>query len=270
MSPPRMARSGDPFDRALLRAGRGDDPPRGAEDRALAALGLSAALPACPLVVRPRPFSTVPLGWSLKAVAVALAVGAVVVGTWVAAFRRPPIAPAVVSGRAAGAADPSVATVPTLAAPAAPAALAAPAAHALLASSSVAGDPPVASASVRHAPRASSGAPSAGAAAVGTGRAAVDAPALPVEIALVEQAARALASGDAAVALSLLDTYDHQCPQGALVVEAGALRVQALSRSGRVPEARALARKLLDAHPRGVLAARLRGVLDGPSDAESP
>jgi hypothetical protein len=266
MSPPRMARSGDPFDRALLRAGRSDDPPRGAEDRALAALGLPAALPACSLVVRPRPFSTVPLGWSLKAVGVALAVGAVVVGSWVAAFRRPAIAPVIVSGRAAGAADPSVATVPALAALAAPAA---PAAYAALASSSAAGGPPVASASVRHAPHGSSGAPSAGAAAVGTGRAAVEAPALPVEIALVEEAARALASGDAAVALGLLDTYDRQCPHGALVDEAGALRVQALSRSGRVPEARALARKLLDAHPRGVLAARLRGVLDGRSDAES-
>src|ERR1019366_8623118 len=133
---------------------------------------------------------------------------------------------------------------------------------------------------IRPAPRVPSSAPLARStgAHVGVVQAApgasaqqptVAAPALSVEIALVQQAARALASGDAAVALSLLDTYDRQCPHGALADEAGALRVQALARSGRAPEARALAQTLLDAHPHGVLAARLKGVLDGPPDAES-
>jgi hypothetical protein len=272
MSPPRMARSGDPFDRALLRAGRGDDPPHGAEEHALAALGLSAGLAARSMAARPRPLSTLQWGWPLKAFAIALAVGAGVAGIRMGGLRWPALAPVVVSGPAAGAADPSVAHS------------LAPASRAVSGRSTTE-DPSIApvssgiaappDASIRPAPRAPSGvSPVRPTAAVSAAPGAsahasiASALALSVEIALVQQAARALASGDAAVALSLLDTYDRQCPHGALADEAGALRVQALARSGRAPEARALARKLLDAHPHGVLATRLKGVLDGSPDKE--
>jgi hypothetical protein len=255
MSPPRMVRSGDPFDRALLRAGRSDDPPRGAEDRALAALGLSMGLAARSIAARPRPPSTLQWGWSLKAVAIALAVGAAVAGAWIAGFRpaslAAPVAPSVRSEAVPPPVVRSVAPVGSetagpMRSPASTAPVAVPTAEPLRPAARVPSSAPLAPA---HGPP-------------------VAAPALSVEIALVQQAARALASGDAAVALSLLDTYDRQCPHGALADEAGALRVQALARTGRAPEARALARKLLDAHPHGVLATRLKGVLDGPLDAE--
>jgi len=55
-----------------------------------------------------------------------------------------------------------------------------------------------------------------------------------------------------------------------LADEAAALRVQALSRVGRSSEAKALARQLLDAHPQGVLAARLRAVLADEDSSAKP
>ncbi len=265
MSPPRLARCGDPFDRALLRAGRNDDPPDGAEDRALAVLGLSAGLAVRSAAARPGPFSTVQWGWSLKAVAIALALGAGVLGAWMAGSRRSSFAaPAAPSVRLAAGQPPSVrsAVVPVRPETAVQTGSPAPIVRVAV--------PP--DESIRHAshmPARGSSPETSAEPARGAQTAVVAAPALSVEIALVQQAARALVSGDAAVALSLLDTYDRQCPHGALVDEAGALRVQALARSGRAPEASALARKLLEVHPYGVLAPRLKGVLNGRPDAES-
>jgi hypothetical protein len=99
--------------------------------------------------------------------------------------------------------------------------------------------------------------------AASTPGAAAGAPSLSVEIALVQQAARALASGDAEVAMGLLDTYRRDCPRGVLAEEASALRVQALVQTGHAADAKALAQRLVAAHPDRVLASRLRGVLEG-------
>jgi hypothetical protein len=93
---------------------------------------------------------------------------------------------------------------------------------------------------------------------------------LPNEVALVQQAAQALASGDGEGAIRALDAHDRLWPAGMLGEESGALRVQALVRTGRMAAARTLARKLLDAHPDSVLAARFRRVLEGASDADAP
>ncbi len=276
MSPPRLARSGDSFDRALLRAGRSDDPPRGAESRALAALGLSAGV--APLAARPRPSSTVQWGWSPKAVAIALAVGAAVAGTWMVGLRRARLAaPVASSARSEAVQLPSVvrSVVPDALGAArgdvAGAGLGSEAAPQTWSPAPIAGVAAPIDEPIRRAPHVPSSCPLASVASTpvaSTHAPTVAAPALSVEIALVQQAARALVSGDAAVALSLLDTYDRQCPHGALADEAGALRVQALARSGRASEARALARRLLDAHPHGVLATRLKGVLDERPDAQ--
>jgi hypothetical protein len=260
MSPPRIARTGDPFDRALLRAGRNDDPPRGAEDRALAVLGLSAKL--APGSVGPRPggFSALSGGAPLKVIAVLLALGAYGAGVWMGArWLAPAHARSGLSAQVTGPAPvptPSPASV-------APASVARPAEP----TDSPPRDPPMPS-----PPRDVAASSAAAVASRPTRRpapGAVDGSALSVEITLVQDAARALAGGDAAGALRVLDRYDRKWPHGALAEEAGALRVQALQRTDRAAEARTLARKLLEAHPHGVLAARLQRVLDGSTDAPS-
>lgn len=237
MSPLRMTRSGDPFDQAILRAGRNEEPPRGAEERALARLGLSAMPPN--VAAGPRRTLAVRSAGALK----------VVVGV---------SALALVAGAALGlrasrqGSAPAVATVaelpPAIAAPvgAAPALPEREAPALSLPQAPVGGRDPAR----RSAPHATM-------------------KVLPSEVALVQQAAQALASRDAVGALAILDAYDHQWPRGALVEEAGALRVQALARTGRLAEARALARTFLAADPRGVLASRFRRILDGADDADA-
>jgi hypothetical protein len=263
MSPPRMARTGDAFDRTLLRAGRNDGPPLGAEERALAGLGLPLGLTVRPAgAVRSEVLARGLWGWPLKVAAVVLALSTLV-GVVVASVRLGaawvPI-PATVG----------VADAPEPAAPVIP--------EAMLPESNAApvvapsGEPPRAAGHV--APPVPSGVRSAGAGtgARGTGARATaasakgttaGAPPLSVEIALVQQAARALASGDAEVAMGLLDTYRRDCPRGVLAEEASALRVQALVQTGHAAEAKALAHRLVAADPDGVLASRLRGVLEG-------
>jgi hypothetical protein len=81
------------------------------------------------------------------------------------------------------------------------------------------------------------------------------------EVALVQQAARALAGGEPAVALAVLEAYQGRYPSGVLREEAGLLRVQALAGSGDRERARALARRILDEDPHGVLAPRLRAAV---------
>ena len=247
MSPSRIARSGDRFDRALLRAARNDEPPQGAEDRALAALGLPAGL-AARCVPRPGTFSAGRWGGGLKVVVVALVLGAAVAGFWMRAPRHPALAAVVGSGR-----SPDVGSPPSpsaaVAPPPLPASDEAPSARALGA--------PLAPGAPRKIARKVASATS------------VDGPALSSEIALVQQAARALAGGEAAIALDLLDTYVRDFPHGTLAEEAGALRVRALVQSGRGAAAKALAQKLVDTHPRGVLAPQLQSVIAGAPGGEA-
>jgi hypothetical protein len=90
-------------------------------------------------------------------------------------------------------------------------------------------------------------------------------PSLSAEVALIQQATRALASGEPDVAQRVLDAYDREFPDGLLHEEAGVLRAQALARSGDDAAARKLARKLLATHPGSVLAPSLRAMADDDS-----
>jgi hypothetical protein len=267
MSPPRMTRNGDAFDRALLRAGRNDGPPLGAEERALAGLGLSAVVVRSAGVMRPEVLARGLWGWPLKAAAVVLALSALV-GVVVASVRPGAAgAPVPATVGVAYAPEPVVPVVPeaTLAESNAARVDAAP----VVAPS---GEPPRAAGHLALPVPSGVRSAGAGTGATGTGARATaasakpttsGAPPLSVEIALVQQAARALASGDAEVAMDLLDTYRRDCPRGVLAEEASALRVQALVQTGHAAEAKALAQRLVAAHPDGVLASRLRGVLEG-------
>jgi hypothetical protein len=69
------------------------------------------------------------------------------------------------------------------------------------------------------------------------------------EIAAVDRAKRALASGDASGAMRELDAYELAFAHGALLPEAQALRIEALARSGRNAEARARLDAFRAEHP---------------------
>jgi len=86
------------------------------------------------------------------------------------------------------------------------------------------------------------------------------------EARLVHDGVRALHDGQAACALSLLDTHAHFYPHGVLAEERDAERAFALADLGRVKEARAAAAAFLRAHPTSPLGARLRQRIPG-SDA---
>lgn len=72
---------------------------------------------------------------------------------------------------------------------------------------------------------------------------------LPAERALLDDARTALASGDAAGALSRLDDHARRFPQGQLGEEREALAIQALVAEGRGDEARVRAARLRAASP---------------------
>jgi hypothetical protein len=225
----RISRDGRAFARQLVRAGRNESPASGAEERALTALGLSTALSIG--AVRPRGASSLlPLasvGGAVLVVGLATAVG---VAAWTERSRPHLTGP------------PSIVVEPTVSASAAR--------SSVVALSSA--EPP--------APQARPTPTTSKARVAKTVRA--DAALISGEVALVQQAARALATGEPGVALAVLDTYSSQYPRGALAKEAGVLRAQALARTGEPIQARALAERLLAADPNGLFAPRLRAVID--------
>jgi len=79
----------------------------------------------------------------------------------------------------------------------------------------------------------------------------------------VHDGVRALHEGQAACALSLLDTHAHFYPHGVLSEERDAERALALAELGRTLEARAVAAAFLRAHPTSPLGVRLRQRIPG-------
>jgi hypothetical protein len=77
------------------------------------------------------------------------------------------------------------------------------------------------------------------------------------EIDLVKQAGRALAAGDHARALRVLDEHAREFPDGALTEDRSALRVLALCAAGRVDEGSRAKQAFADRWPRSVHADRL-------------
>ncbi len=70
-----------------------------------------------------------------------------------------------------------------------------------------------------------------------------------------------LSRGDAAGALSHLDTYNKTFPKGRLQLEAEVLRIDALMKSGQTDLAKKRAQVFLSRHPNSVLASRVRALL---------
>lgn len=79
------------------------------------------------------------------------------------------------------------------------------------------------------------------------------------ENALIQTAQAALRRGDIQAAFEALDQHgQHFGASGALASEAEVLRIEALARAGRRPEAEARARLLITTHPRSSLVRRVR------------
>jgi hypothetical protein len=102
---------------------------------------------------------------------------------------------------------------------------------------------------------------SAPAAPTNASRAAPDA--LLSEVAELDKARSLLVAKAPDRALAALDAYAERYPTGILRLEATALRIEALAKSGRTGPALALGKQFLAAHARTPLAYRVREILDG-------
>jgi TolA-binding protein len=89
----------------------------------------------------------------------------------------------------------------------------------------------------------------------------MDSEQLAEEIRAIDGASRALANGRAAQTLAALDDYDRRYPERRFAPEALFLRMEALLRSGRAAEARAIANRLVATYPKSPQSARARVVL---------
>jgi len=95
------------------------------------------------------------------------------------------------------------------------------------------------------------------------GRAATTANELSKQVALVDAARTALASGDAGRALSSVREYQATYPSGTFRPEVAAIKIEALLKLGRKAEARASAERFSASYGSGPLAervARLAGI----------
>lgn len=84
---------------------------------------------------------------------------------------------------------------------------------------------------------------------------------VPTELAALQQARAALASGDAPQALELLDAYGARFPHGAMAQEATVVRIEALVRAGDRDAAHRAADAFLGAYPQSPYADRIRTLL---------
>jgi hypothetical protein len=82
------------------------------------------------------------------------------------------------------------------------------------------------------------------------------------EIEILDQARSAIAQGDSAHGLEALNRYGAECKDAQLQVEATALRIEAMARTGSCQQARALGDQFLREHGRSAHAQKIRGLLE--------
>jgi TolA-binding protein len=246
MSEPRrlLEEGGDDLAVSLLRSARHDAPSPRARKETLAALGLGAGAAVTAAAATSTAASAATAAKSGATAALLKWIGVGVVGglvtvTTVAVVQSPPPEPA-----------------PAVLAPTGTRAIASPARSAEPRPVEVTPAPsaePVASAAPEAQkparPPVSADKPEASAK-----------PTLADEVASLDAARSALASGNASAALRALDDHDRRFPGGALGPEGTVLRIEALAQRGDRGSAAALARAFLAAHPRSPHAARIRSV----------
>ena len=146
---------------------------------------------------------------------------------------------------------------PLLAAPSAPAAASAPASPAPLESTAMPAAPNGARLATPHSDRAAPF-PSRDSAPASS---PIDADTLAAEVKSIDRARAALAAGNAAQALLVLDDYERLFRKRGFAPEALYLRMEACASLGRTAESRAAAERLLASHPNSLHTARARAVL---------
>lgn len=238
MEEPRrlLDESDNGLERALLEAGARYRTPAGTRARTLLALGLAGSATVTSLAGNASASLLAKSGWA-KALAIS-AIGAATVIPVAHSLLDEPAEPA---PSVVATASPRVVKAVPARAPA-PQPEPAPEAPAVEAPKPAPSPAPRAPAPVRAAPAANPS-PLAG------------------ELAALDAARGALASGDARRALTLLDGFDRSYPRARLRVEAEVLRIDALSKAGQREAARKRAQAFLRKHPNSVLASRVRRYL---------
>jgi hypothetical protein len=245
----------------LLRSARLDVPPSSGKGRTLAALGLAAAM-STTAGTGGAATAVAAVGWAAKWLAIG-AIGGTIVATveglnplvpeaprlWQpaavqSARAAPPRSPAHDVGPAPAEAPPSDIVAEAETEPQIP-----PATAPLPATRSAPpASPPVPPAQPALAPERATALP-----AMGT--------ALADEVNALDEARRALASGDAEGSLRALDAYDLRFGKRRLGPEATLLRIEALLTQGRTESAQKLGDQLLAAEPSGAYSQRVRSLL---------
>lgn len=90
---------------------------------------------------------------------------------------------------------------------------------------------------------------------------------LPLELEAIDNARRALASGDAALASRLLDRYQTRFPKPRLRAEATVLRVETLIARGDRAAAMRVGKAFLASNPKSPYARRVRSLIGDPAGA---
>jgi len=90
------------------------------------------------------------------------------------------------------------------------------------------------------------------------------------ELSLLEQARGALTQHSASSALQMLDDYRAEFPHGSMLVEAAALRVEAVGQSGDRVLAQRLAQTFLNTFPTSPLAARVQTISEVSAGEQKP
>jgi len=236
--PSRLVDGTGPFESGVLRSWGGRQPSEAARRKTLAALGVGGLLATGGAGASMAPKAVVISSSVLKwlGVGAGLAATAGVVGYATQVARQASVPAATGTSSRAPDAPRSSATVDPVAAP--------------LQLPTAARDP------VPPAPTARSAAARAPA---GTS--------LDEEVFAIDQARRALAGGDPAAALRLVDAYDVRYRGGALAQESAELRVEALYRAGRRAQADTLAARFLAEHPASPYARVIRALQTGAAPA---
>jgi TolA-binding protein len=263
MIPGRIAKNGSAFDRTLVRAARAERPIDGAEDRVLAALGLSSSVVSGQTATSGLRSSGVRLSRLVTFKGLLFATALVFGGGAIALAVRPrspvpPAPPATI--RATASSSPIPSTEEASAGEPVPTATLASATSSPSARVEIPSRKVNPSNIAVRAPRSVSpvrGTQSPSAVDNVEDKCAT----FSVEVALIQQATQALANQDATRAAAALDAYGNKCPSGVLKEEAAFLRVQVMLARGERREAKALARRLLQNDPAGVLAPRLEAIL---------
>lgn len=91
-------------------------------------------------------------------------------------------------------------------------------------------------------------------------------PGIAEEVRRLDYARAALASGRAAVALTLVSSYERDFPRGALAREAQVVRIEAYAELGQASTASRLAAEFVARHPNDPHTARLRTMIEATPD----